>query len=222
VEKEEDRLGRAEGEIDEMHRSIGRYFVEFSRLFFWMKRAMSAQLDGKEAPLLTDLLLGEATAQQLANSYFGICRSIGDYNEAEEQIAACMRREVNEQIEERNIMAHGDWWVGWGPGDAEKLDDPRLQRVKPMHKDNPLQSIDYSIPRLEAMSDELKRLRALVGEFGDIILQQRLHTPDARVALNEKAVRPGDVFELIGTRKTGFTVRRTEEAERTIRTLSYE
>jgi hypothetical protein len=80
---------------DEAHRAIGRYVVSFSLLIYEMRARIGDALTTREK--LADLALGQATGQQIADSFFGICRHEGDLSDAEINIANQLQTEVGKR-----------------------------------------------------------------------------------------------------------------------------
>jgi hypothetical protein len=75
---------------DDTYRAIGRYVVEFSRIFTLMRDKMSYRLARPEdtrEPLET--ALGEMTAAQLTNAFFATCASIGHLDDDERKVGRC-------------------------------------------------------------------------------------------------------------------------------------
>jgi hypothetical protein len=118
-------------QVDNAYRAIGRYVVEFSQLLYHLRTLIAHRLPTDPATIAF-LVLGEAQAQQLANVFFGTCRVVADLDAEEQKVAAWLRNRVNGQIELRNEIAHGDWFVDLGrygqvpdwdrPGDPDPTD----------------------------------------------------------------------------------------------------
>jgi hypothetical protein len=64
--------------LDDEYRAIGRYVVEFSQLVRMMRSIVSEYVakDGAERHIV-DVLMGETTAQPIANAFFELCRTKG-------------------------------------------------------------------------------------------------------------------------------------------------
>ena len=62
---------------------------------------------------LADIALGESTAGQIANVFFGLCRDAAAFTGDEGKIATRLEAEVSEAILTRKDIAHGDWRIGW-------------------------------------------------------------------------------------------------------------
>jgi len=152
--------------INDSYRAIGRYVYEFSRLVWWLKFGITQTLQrtSTEAPWIGELLMGEAAAQQIANSFFGVMGSV-DLDEEEKRVAKQLRNRVNQVIEKRNEIAHGDWWIGATAADQTLPEDPMLIRIRPVRKEGPLHHQNLGPAELDQLSDEIRDLRVRVGEF---------------------------------------------------------
>jgi len=173
---DEDELRRL---ANEAHRAIGRYVVAFSQLIYQMRALIGDSLtsDAKAA----ELALGQATAIQIADSFFGTCRYRGELDRAEVNIANQLQTEVGEKVTERNKIMHGDWAVGGAPWGARKvLERARLIRTYPNRRDGDFTEVEsYEISDLDKISDRLIALRTLVNDFGRGALGLRMFRSDA-------------------------------------------
>ncbi len=115
---------------DDAYRAIGHYFAEFSMLVSGMRGYLIQGIADSDPQRnkLAELALGSQTAQQIADSFFAVCRAVGDLDSAERGIEKCLREQVNAAIRRRNVVAHGDWLVD-APMDADD-DIAWLVRVK--------------------------------------------------------------------------------------------
>jgi hypothetical protein len=74
AEREAEEAKRRE-EVDDAYRAIGYYFVAFSQLVFRMRFLMSRRLTKQhDKQELGELAFGTAMAQQIADSFFSMCR----------------------------------------------------------------------------------------------------------------------------------------------------
>ena len=108
-------------------------------------------------------MLGESTAQPIANVLFGMCELAGNLDTSETAVANVLRDRVDKTIQRRNDIAHGDW-VAWFPGT-----EPWLTRVRPVRKP-PIKHEDYPPETLDRYSDDIRALRQLVSDFGRLAL----------------------------------------------------
>jgi hypothetical protein len=163
---------------DEAHRAIGRYVVAFSQLIYQMRIIIvyGMTTDAK----LGELALGQATAQQIADSFFGICRYRGNLDSVEANIANQLQTEVGQKVTERNKIAHGEWWVGGALGGARRtLELARLVRVYPNRREGDFEQVDqYSAADLDKISDRLIELRTFVSDFGRGALGMPMYLAD--------------------------------------------
>ena len=159
-------------EHDEAYRALGRWFFEFSRLMYHMRVVIERCLSGKH-PQAAQLALGEATAAQISNSFFGICRALGDLDDEDEvPVAAALQKAVRNHIEDRNDYAHGDWWIGFGRTPEGSMSDPFVRRIKPHKVAGPLSEKELPVDKLDAESDSMWELLQQVAEFGAICTKE--------------------------------------------------
>lgn len=165
------RRSRILAQRDDAYRAVGRYFVEFSRLIMHMRQAMARRLQHpNDPPLLSEVVIGETTAGPVIDSFFATCKMLNPLDGAEEKVCTNLRNQVIDANKMRNNFAHGDWWIGWAAGDAFDMEDPTFQRIKPGRKVDVAQQSPLPTAEIDALSDDLARLRNLVGEFGAICI----------------------------------------------------
>lgn len=161
---------KTDAETNDAYRAIGRWFVEFSRLIFHMRHALERRLAGDQDIMVPILVLGEAPARQIADSFFGVCAYLADFDEAEAKVATRLKNMVVKEIQQRNNFAHGDWWVGPNPADeGHEIDDPMLWRTKGGQKELPAMKT-LPATEIDKLSDGLYELRQYIGEFGDLCM----------------------------------------------------
>ncbi|HEX8105760.1 MAG TPA: hypothetical protein VF533_24305 [Solirubrobacteraceae bacterium] len=180
----------------EGHRAVGRYVIEFSQLFFRMRTVIEHRLN-TDPPQLGMLVMGEATAQPIANVFFSMCRLVGNLDSDEEAIARALSNAVAEAIKTRNDVAHGDWFVGWGAIDGPP-EPPTLQRTKPQRKDGALVQYVWNIEDLDQMADDLLDLTGLVSAFGNLCVglhprqqEEEIRVRDILILQDGKVLREG-------------------------------
>ncbi len=184
-----------QAEINEAHRAIGRYFVAFSRLVAHMRGLMSQRLvvESNDKPELAELAFG-VMAQQIADSFFAMCRYDGTLSPAEKGVCDLLCDRVNEQIEWRNKFAHGDWWISPRYGDPGK---PELIRTKPKErKGMPAELTHHPPGEIDEQSDALWHLIEDVFEFGVLAFGLRViaRNGDALRVARRREYRVEDVF----------------------------
>jgi hypothetical protein len=118
--------------------------------------------------VLADLVLGESSAQAIANVLFGMCRAAADLDDGERKIASVLSEAVNRTIEQRNDIAHGDWMVG--AIYEESVIPPRLVRIRPARKKDMTKVSEYTPEDLDKMGTEVRELAERVVDFGDLCL----------------------------------------------------
>src|ERR1700690_851213 len=93
---------RLDAQENDAHRAIGRYVVQFSRLIWHMRMAMETRLGGMggRERELAQLAFGGAPAQQIADSFFGMCRLLVEMDKDEEAIEKRLRMQVINEIKE--------------------------------------------------------------------------------------------------------------------------
>jgi hypothetical protein len=134
--------------------------VTFSRLVAEMRAGIEDRLKGED-PMIARLAMGEASAAQIANAFFAICKREADLDEEEEAVATRLASKVHDAFKERNNIAHGDWSLDWGDVSAA-----RLIRTKPNRREGDWVERVRPADELEAVSDELEILTGQVMEFG--------------------------------------------------------
>ena len=182
--------------IDDMHRAVGRYIVEFSRLMFHMKSVMILRLSLAVQPAhqadqqqLAQFAFGEAMAAQIANGFFGMCRFETEFDPDEKKVYTSFRNAVSDAIEKRNYFAHGDWWVGWG--DATRS---HVSRLRPVRAAGAHEGTQVSAAELDEESDSLIQLRHLLVEFGNLCLLNSIYVEPAE----GETARVRDIFVVEG------------------------
>jgi hypothetical protein len=151
----------------ETYRAIGHYVVQFAALIDVMRSELAEHLNGSEpqANPLPYIVMGEMTAQPIANSFFGACREVAELNAEDELVAKVLSSRVSAEIKVRNDIAHGDWTVNaWRfgrtpPGTSE------LHRLRPARKAGFIELIQVNAKELEARCNELEALASQVLEY---------------------------------------------------------
>lgn len=197
---EADAVAKRQAAVEDVFRAIGRYFVRFSELVYTMRFLMSFRLtNGEENQELAELAFAGAQAQQIADSFFSMCRYDAEFDADEEEIAGTLKKAINVVITERNNFAHGDWWI-----DSAWVADPtviQLIRMSPKRHKGDFADLDHwSASGIDQLTDALQDLLGHAAEFGAIALglpQMVIRTdgPGVRVVEN-RAYRVKDVFTL--------------------------
>jgi hypothetical protein len=190
---------------DDGYRAIGRYVAVFSELVSEMRQQVALHgggdgLGGKRM-VAVEIALGETPAMSIAHAFFGLARRAGDYTSDEAKIANRLAKQVEDAIQTRNDIAHGDWEVGVrAPPDTPPEAAHRLMRILPHRKEGPYKAVVLTAADIDAMSDKLLDLLAVVMEFGKLALGLPLTGTDRQVTKGE--FRVGDVFVLRGGKGT--------------------
>lgn len=166
---DDDEITRA---VDSGYRAIGRWVVEFSRLIGGMRANMEERLrrPDDESTLVT-LAFGASTAGEISDSFFAMCRVVGELEDAEKNIANQLQNEVDETIRTRNKIAHGDWLVGV-PHDPDDAAQTYLVRVQPNLREAPHRKVEALTAKdLDKRSDRISALCGLTFPFGLLALR---------------------------------------------------
>src|ERR1700677_4149030 len=158
-----------QAEVDDGFRAIGLYFVRFSQLVMRMRQFMASRLTiGRDPIELGELAFAGAMAQQVADSFFSMCRFDGELDDDEQGVANLLRKAVNDQITRRNYFAHGDWWIGHAPDSGAA---PELVRVTPKSRQGDFAVLEtYPPDKLDPWSEEIAELIDDITEFGTLAL----------------------------------------------------
>ncbi len=196
-------------EKDAGYRAIGRYLVAFSQLTAYMRRLIARHLvEGTARPRSSiEILLGDVGPRNIADSFFGLCRTAGDLEGDELLVAARLQKRVMEANEFRTDVAHGDWSVGDLEGaDATCVLPLELLRIKASRREVPAaQWISITVDELNAFADDLWTLTMLVSDFGTLALGLSRwvyeDSPSGRamsLAGPESGIRVRDVYSQTG------------------------
>lgn len=167
---------------DDMYRAIGRYVVEFSRIFTLMRNKMAYRLSQAkpgESYAALEVAFGEMTASQLTNAYFATCLEVAQLSGEERKIGRTLRAMVISETERRNDIAHGDWHVAQIINVEPRRNHAELRRLKPAKDLGVHDTQDFVSKTLDDWADEVNRLGLMVATFGQITLGI---WPDRRVS----------------------------------------
>lgn len=195
-------------QVDDAYRAIGRYVVTFSQMFAFMRQTMGHRLmqpgDGVK---LVELVLADANAYQIANSFFAICNAVGNFDATEKRIAKWLRNRVLERIEERNRIAHGDWHQGATHVTASQEQLAVSILITTRAARDPSRSVQLvTAAQLDEWATSLGQLGLLVAEFGQIALNVYPHAESG-------TVRVSDVFVIKGKKREEIVLREGPKAE---------
>jgi hypothetical protein len=211
--------------MDDAYRAIGRYVVEFSQLVAVM-RGLAAEyvMGGVNRSHLGHMLLGGTTAAVIADAFFGLCRLEADYDPAETKAASAVAKEVQELIQRRNDITHGDWLVGMfslQPGPTKIL-DPRLVRIRPGRVLGAREEEDLAVEDIDALTERVRSLTGVVDEFGKLALK----LPVILEAVGQQVVstgelRVGDVLTAVARKGKRTEVMRDGPRAAEVQALNY-
>jgi hypothetical protein len=166
-------------QVNDAYRALGRHVVKFSMLISRMRWLVSwrVALHSTEPYNYAEMLFLEAAAGRISDVFFGLCQIIHKYDPDTEEleVAGKLQAEVARAVKYRNRLAHGDWWVGYlhGSEDPERIEDPAFTVLKRLSKTDTHFAEDEFVPvaDLDAKTDRLVELTALVTEFGYLALE---------------------------------------------------
>src|SRR5579862_2050863 len=143
-----------ERQTNESLRAIGRYVVEFSQLVRSMRNVVARRLTwGCHPVVLGELTLGEATASQIADVFFGMCKEWSQLDAEEAKVASALRKAVKQAIEKRNDVAHGDWHVGLPADKDEHVERAVIIRYRPLRSEGIQKIESLSVADLDGLSE---------------------------------------------------------------------
>lgn len=158
------------------YRAIGRWFVEFSGLVMGMRLAIEIRFAKDSNIGEAKIVLGEATADQVANAFFGLCAYVAEPDGEEEKSLAWLREEVRGQVQRRNDFAHGDWRTEEGT--------MALWRTKGARKEA-FQITRYSAAEINEWADSLRTLAQTVGDLNVLCVNQALPRKPGPIRLKD-------------------------------------
>jgi hypothetical protein len=162
-------------QTDDAYRAIGRYVVRFSELVSEMRDMVCQYVANGVADMhISQLLLGEAGTQHIANAFFATCRTVGELDGDKEAVWRELRKQVDETIRMRNDIAHGEWRIGH----RDELDGeivtlpPHLVRIIPLRGEGPYKQRDLSVDDIDSLSDDMDALLTRIHDFGRLALKR--------------------------------------------------
>ncbi len=197
---------------DNAFRAIGRYVVVFSQLVRGMREqvALHTAQDSVASwrALTVEITLGEMQALPMSHAFFGLAVEAAKFEPEDpgKAVAALLAEEVGKTIRTRNDIAHGDWHVGYigvTQGDDGHPDytavPPWLIRVLAHDKEGPFKKLEYSVEKLDELTDDLLRLQNAVDEFGRLAFGFALTRADGGVSKGQ--YKAADIYRVQGTGK---------------------
>ena len=163
-------------EMDDLLRAVGHYFVSFSQLVFRMRYVMSWRLTyaTEDKQEFAELAFASASAQQIADAFFSMCRFDGNLNDDERAVSKALSTAVNEAITSRNVFAHGDLWPELAPSElASSTAEAVLELINmyPKRRQGAFADLEqWSTGRLDERAEELWDLLEQVTEFGALAM----------------------------------------------------
>jgi len=186
-------------DTDAAYRAIGRYVVAFSYLVRNMREAIEQRLsptfDDDDA--LPKIALAGTEAMGITRAFFGMCRRVGKLDEEELRIEKMLRSDVTRIIEQRNDLAHGDWFLDLTDLDTGKLRDPVIQRIHALRAEGHEEELTFSAQTLDEAADYIRDYTVFVIDFGRIALGLRGVMSGGK----KETVRVRDVWTISGPKK---------------------
>jgi hypothetical protein len=197
-------------------RAIGRYVAVFSELIRGMREqvALHAAKDAVASwrALTIEIALGEMQALPMSHAFFGLAIEAAKFepDDPGKKIASLLAEETEKTIRTRNDIAHGDWHVGYvafrdgDRGDITTL--PRwLIRVLAHDKEGPFKRLNYSVEKLDQLTDDMLRLLGTIDEFGKLAFGFALTRAESGVTRGDYKV--ADIYAVRGTGSSKKVVR---------------
>lgn len=171
-------------------------------------RDLIADYVGGPKSHLAKVVLGEMMPMAVAHAFFGLCREVGRFTEAEKAIAGRLERNVADEVTERNHYFHGDWYLGGFRVGDEAL-SARRERILPHRKVGPVQVDVLNAQQIDERSEAVLALTGDVYEFGRLSLGLvKVSMADGGRQL--RRVRVSDVFVAEGgNKRTPLTIVRS-------------
>lgn len=217
------KFAEYEQQRDDGYRAIGHYFVAFSQLMHHLRGVIAWKLADASATnpneTFAEMILGESMPKLIIDSFFGMCRLVGDFDKTEQLIETRLRNEAIEASIKRNDIAHGDWWVGLlSHHAAEKVRDPSLVRIKPGRVgEHPEKVENFSVRDLDRMADQLLLMANTLIEFGRLALAlpilRHQDPPDTGTRVSRGEFRVRDVYAYEGSKQSGRVARTGAKAD---------
>jgi hypothetical protein len=182
---------------EQMHRAIGRFFVEFSQMIHAMDSATAFVIAGGRPMSLAYAALGQRGAMTVVDAYFTLLAEIGyeDWNKADKEVVSKLKEEVKELVRvHRNRYVHDAWFVGWvSHKDGETWPaDHRRHTYTPTKEGARMDWNTVTVTDLEAQSDNADRLRILVGNLmGNVVVKA------SRSGTTEHDPSPSELMEIV-------------------------
>ena len=151
---------------EETYKELGRFVVAFSHLLHSLESStiFLFELGPYQHAIRIQAALADRTAAPIAASFFSVFfkRWEGALSKDEESIMACVRKEIDEIIKERNRLMHDVWLSKSVGGDPGPHDLSRL-RVRAHGKGVEYESKDYSPASIREMVAKVERLVSVVN-----------------------------------------------------------
>jgi hypothetical protein len=186
-------------ETDAAYRAIGGYVVAFSYLVRNMREAVEERLspDFDDDDALPKIALAGTEASAITRAFFGMCRRVGQLDDDEQRVEKMLRSEVVKIIEQRNDIAHGDWFLDLTDLETGKLRDPVIQRIHALRAEGHEEELTFSVESLDAAAAYIRDLTVLVVDFGRIALGLPVLVKEGK----QHEVRVRDVWTVTGSKK---------------------
>ncbi len=191
------------GPYEDAFAALGRYVAVFSSLTALMRNLFATRIAGQgERGIereLVDYALGALTAEPIANAFFAAGRTLAEFDKAEKNIEAALRKAVLSECTRRNDIAHGDWHFdefGEGGSVRSVMFRTKASRVS----SDPLKMSEYTAQDLGAICGEVESLWSLIYVFAHVVLRPHGDEPLVSVGHQPAPERLRHALELVDGR----------------------
>jgi hypothetical protein len=189
------------GPYDDAFAALGRYVAVFSSLTALMRNLFATRIAGQGGieRELVDYALGALAGEPIADAFFAAGRTLAEFDKAEENIEAALRKAVLSECTRRNDIAHGDWLfdeLGEGGGARSVMFRTKASRVS----SHPLKMSEYTAQDLRAICGEVESLWSLIYVFAHVVLRPHGDEPLVLGGHESAPARLRDALELVDGR----------------------
>jgi hypothetical protein len=180
-------------QVGHAYSALGRHIVKFSLIVAEIRQLAARGIAGGERQDRAEVLFGEAAAGVIADGFFGLCQLVGDFNDADKEIAKALKTRVESAVSFRNRVAHADWLIGIEEdAGADRIEHPEYRLLKRMDKHGAFRdSAKLTVEEIDKKTDRLVDLLNVTEEFGRIALGLMILAIE-----NGKVVRPAQPYRV--------------------------
>lgn len=128
---EAQRLKKHKEQTDDIYRSIGQFCVRFELFIHQVGvgiQMILSQKGGLSNQQLSQIIIAEQTAQPLISILQSMVATVCNLSSDEEKICKALFKRMKILIENRNIIVHSTWFVGWAS--SEDTDFSKVSGTK--------------------------------------------------------------------------------------------